>query len=149
MLKFKYLLIFLLGVNIADAKDFFVTNLASYHLNRDVAKRKDLNEVNPGVGFERDIGDNRYSVGVYDNSYNKNSLYGLLSYLPFKSGNFVLGITGGAATGYNKPLMPIVGLLGTYDTPKGGVSLILTPPVSYKGKHSYGVLGIQGRFPLK
>ena len=71
----------------------------SYHVQRD----KDLNNVNPGIGFELPLSDT-YSVtaGVFHNSDRATSHYVGLYAMPYRVGPFKVGAVIGGFNGYPK-----------------------------------------------
>jgi len=122
-----------------DVEKFLTANLTSYHFDRS----KKRNEKNYGIGYEEKDGDFSKMAGIYKNSFNKNSLYGLMGYTPVHIGNVDAGVLGGAVSGYHKYPIPALGLLMQYDNGKYGANLTAMPPASIKGKKMNGFLGLQ------
>ena len=127
--------------------DYINQNLAAYHWERDAVKKYNLNENNPGIGFERDYGLSRLMVGGYKNSDRKNSLYALLGYTPVEINNLKAGVFGGGVTGYDRPVIPAAGLLFSYQGKDLGANVMLTPNVPRQNIH--GFAGLQLRYPIK
>lgn len=75
-------------------------SLASVHLTHNY--NDDYNEINPGITIECD----QYSVGVFKNSYNKDSVHaGLI----FKHGtDIIIGTNVGVVSGYQSNVVPFV-----------------------------------------
>lgn len=112
-------------------------NVTSYHFDRQVTERKQLNERNFGLGLEND----KYLLGFYNNSYHKTTMYALAKYTPIHYSITKTGIIGGFASGYRSPI--VVGFLLDVSNEDAGVNLVIAPPVTYKGKHAYGFAGLQ------
>ena len=125
-------------------------NLAAYHWDRNAVKEKNFNEVNPGLGIEYDNGKWRGMLGNYLNSMRGNSNYGLLGYTPIIKntdyGTFKAGMIGGGVTGYDLPIAPVAGLLGSYQNGKFGLNLMAVPDAEIGGKKAYGFAGLQARY---
>lgn len=125
-------------------------NLASYHWDREETKKRDFNEVNPGLGIEYDNGEWRGMLGQYLNSHRKNSNYALAGYTPYIKntdyGTFKAGLIGGAVTGYNESAVPMAGLLGSYQNGKFGLNLMAVPDAFLGDKKVFGFAGLQGRY---
>lgn len=89
-----------------------------------------FNENNDGLGYRSDDG---YMVGAYRNSLNKPSVYLAKEFTtdPYKLGplGLQLGAVLGGATGYGRPVTPVVmpEVLGTMDG--STLALGLVPPV--------------------
>ena len=122
-----------------DVKKLLTANLTSYHFDRS----KKRNENNYGIGYEEKSGDLSKMAGIYNNSFNRNSLYGLAGYTPVHMGNFDAGVLGGAVTGYHKYPIPALGLLLQYEKDGYGANLTAMPPASIGGKKMNGFLGLQ------
>lgn len=125
-------------------------NTNSYHWNRTIKDKKDLNENNSGIGIEKVKDSLHKMAGIYKNSYGKNTLYGMLGYTPWGNDNLQFGPFIGAATGYSKaPIVPVAGgmLSGKYGD--YGFNLILTPSVTQNGKHTVGFGSLQLKYLLK
>jgi hypothetical protein len=94
----------------ASADEFVSFGGFSYHFERDL----DLNEVNPGIGYQADYHgypdlDLSWSVGVYKNSLRRASFYGMVDYaLWHPAEGWRVGIAGGLSTGYHQsPIVPL------------------------------------------
>lgn len=124
-------------------------SVASYHHDREAVKRRNLNEINNGLGLERDSGNFRQMVGGYKNSRHKTSIYALVGYTPLKFDNFKLGVVGGGLTGYAYTVVPAGGLLGTYQFNNFGINITVVPDAKI-GKHNLkGFTALQLRYRLK
>lgn len=90
-----------------DSKYSIVIHGVSKHSGNKV-----YNEVNTGAAFRYQQSESlSYQAGVYDNSYNKTTVYGIVQYTPLTLGDKVkLGGFAGLATGYDMP--GIGGLMG-------------------------------------
>lgn len=128
------------------ADDYLTANLASYHFNREHAKH--LNERNYGIGYEKKLDDLRYMLGLYNNSYGNNSLYGLVGYTPLHYGNLSAGLAGGLVSGYMKYPIPAAGGMLTYENGKHGANLTMIPPATVNGKKTEGFAGLQYKYKL-
>lgn len=117
----------------ASAAEFLTVPLASYH-----TQRKGYNQINLGLGYERQI-DERWSVGggFYRNSYRRDSLYVGGAYMRWKVGEVRLGSSFGLVTGYGG-ILPLAAPTAVWDGKKIGVAVMVTPPVS--GKALVGVV---------
>jgi len=125
-----------------DYRFYITANIAAYHLDRDATEKLNLNETNPGIGFEVKKGNLGLAVGNYQNSIRNNSNYALVTYTPINVGIFGFGVVGGAVTGYNAaPVVPAAGLLVTVNTNTVGANIIITPDVPELGV--YGFVGLQ------
>ena len=89
----------------------------SLHFDRDL----DLNEFNPGIGYERDWNDQvSWGLGYYKNSLSKPSYYGLVNYYPWTlSEQWRVGLAAGVLTGYNY----------------SDVAPLLAPTLEWRGKY--------------
>jgi len=128
--------------------DYLILNAGSHHFNREVVARQHLREINPGLGYDHEEDVRRYSLGFYRNSYGDDSFYAFTSYLPVHRLSGDLGLFGGIVTGYEYGIIPALGLTGNWQLGTFGFGLLVTPAVSYHGKHTYGVVGLQLRFRL-
>ena len=91
----------------AQCADFMTFGGVSYHFDRDL----DLNEVNPGIGFERDVEKNwSWSAGVFKNSLRRAAFYGLANYAAWKpTDSWRVGVSVGASSGYHHAaIIPVV-----------------------------------------
>jgi len=83
-----------------------VVHVASYHLDRD--KKKDLNEVNPGLGLHFRVPGHSFfaAAGAFYNSLNRVSAYaGIGKDFPI-AGPVKFRLTGALVTGYRLPVVP-------------------------------------------
>lgn len=117
--------------------DDLVVHGASYHFDRDKVARANMNEANYGLGYRRD----NIEIGTYLNSYHKQSAYAMELFPLVKS----CGLLVGAATGYPLPLLPI---MGAYCDVLDYVAIKVSPPVSYKGRSTKGLIAISLKIPL-
>lgn len=127
--------------------DYLDQNISAYHFDRNAVQEPNLNESNPGLGYEHGVGSLKYMVGGYKNSDRKNSLYAMLGYQPIQVGDFKAGVFGGGATGYDLPVQPVAGGLLSYDGKYFGANLTLVPNVP--SQHVYGFAGLQLKYPFK
>ncbi len=103
--------------------------------------KETLREHNPGVGLRVEL-DRKIALeaGYYKNSAWKDTFYTLSKWTPLDYGVARFGLAGGIATGYCKPIFPIVGLTTSVDITKNlGFDLIAAPPY----KQTDGVVGLQ------
>lgn len=133
-----------------DNNDIYINySVAAYHHDREAVKSRNLNEINNGLGLERDSGNFRQMIGGYKNSNSKTSVYALVGYTPLKFDNFKFGVVGGGLTGYGYPITPAGGLFGTYQFNNFGVNITIVPD-AHIGKHKiYGFTGLQLRYILR
>jgi hypothetical protein len=99
----------------ASAAEFVTLGGFAYHFERDL----DLNEVNPGIGYEADYDkypekDLSWSVGVFKNSLRRAAFYGTIDWaLWHPAEGWRAGATAGLSTGYHHSavvplLMPFI-----------------------------------------
>lgn len=63
-------------------------------------------EHNYGIGIRRSITDDfSYQVGAYQNSYDKQTVYAIIQYIPIGNEKVQVGVFGGVATGYDLPVV--------------------------------------------
>ena len=94
-------------------------------------------QFNPGVGIEADWTDWQIAVGTYRNSYDRETNYAMVGFLPAHVGAVSLGVVGGPATGY---AFPVIGAFEVaYRAKSWGVNILAVPPVM-KGA---AVIGLQ------
>ena len=119
----------LLGWSVATpAAEFISVGGFSRHFERDL----DLNEFNPGLGYEKDIDkDLSWSTGVFKNSLKRASFYALANYALWQPAEgWRLGITGGLASGYHKsPIVPLVAPFVEWRVSKLGIQAYVIPSV--------------------
>lgn len=97
----------LLTSGVAGAAEMLSFGGFSHHYNRNL----DLNEVNPGIGYEKDVNDDwSWSAGVFKNSLRRAAFYGLANYAVWKPAeSWRVGISAGASTGYHHAaVIPVV-----------------------------------------
>ena len=96
-----------------------------------------FNQSNPGIGIEADWTDWQIAVGTYRNSYDRQTNYAMVGFLPVHVGSASLGVVGGHATGY---AFPVIGAFEVaYRSNSWGVNILAVPPVM-KGA---AVIGLQ------
>lgn len=100
--------------------------------NADETGKETMREVNPGIGFR--VNFNRtWSVeqAIYANSVWKTSYAILGAWMPIDYGSVRFGLGAGGATGYcTKPVMPIGGLIASFDFGRTwGVDVMGFPPI--------------------
>lgn len=132
-----------------QAKIYLNQNVGAYHFDREAVKELGLNENNPGLGIERDSGDFRQMVGAYRNSERNNSVYGLVGYTPFQAGDFKAGVMAGGVTGYELPVTPVAGLIGSWQGKNLGVNVTVVPDAKVGDHKAYGFTGVQLRHNFK
>lgn len=99
-------LLSLVSTGYVQAADMLSFGGFSYHFERDLGH----NEVNYGLGFERDVDQSwSWSAGVYKNSLRRASVYALANYYPWAlSESWRAGVMGGLMTGYHQsPVIPV------------------------------------------
>lgn len=121
-------------------------NLSAHHWSRADAIKYDFNEINPGLGIEYEKDNRRLMLGTYKNSIRRDSNYILIGYMPMHLENLSMGIAGGAVTGYFQSVMPVGGLLATYQHNRIGVNVLMVPNVL--SIEVYGFAGIQLRYRI-
>ena len=128
-------------------------SLASYHTR--AWARRELNQINPGVGVEYQWSPNWSALaGIYRNSYRKPTLYALSAWTPL---HFSLpagisasaGLAVGLASGYTRtevPTEPLAGGVVLRIRGRSGVGLnFLAVPNTVSGS---GFIGVQFVLPL-
>ncbi|MCB1956741.1 MAG: hypothetical protein KDG55_13755 [Rhodocyclaceae bacterium] len=128
----------------ATAADWLVLSGLSHHFQ----ERRDWREVNPGLGFERDVAEGPYgpwtiSAGFLKNSYDKRSVYLGGRWTPLALGPARLGFFGLLATGYPSPVL----VLPTLVIEGHGVGANLLAVPNLPGYSGY--IGVQFRFALR
>lgn len=115
--------------------------MMSYHFDRS----KDFNEQNVGLGY---MSENGLLGGVYNNSYNKPSVYAGKNFSYPLNGLLSAGVTVGGVTGYPAaPVLPmIVPELSANLGDDTKLALMLEPPLGNKTK---GALALQIRRAIK
>lgn len=130
----------------AHAADYLTATVTSYHFDRAAVEKRNLSEFNPGIGFEREDSKVRKMVGVYYNSHQRISAYGLLGYMPIVYGGWSAGMTCGLLTGYKYTITPALGGLVTYQHNDVGINVMIAPPVPEF--NVIGFVGFQLRFKI-
>ncbi|MFT3736304.1 MAG: hypothetical protein QM776_15000 [Rhodocyclaceae bacterium] len=100
----------------------------SYHFERDLGH----NEVNPGIGYERDYDENlSWSVGVFKNSLRRAAFFGTANYALWKPADGVrIGVTAGLSTGYHHAaVVPLVMPFAEWRIQRFGVQAYVVPTV--------------------
>ncbi|HEY9772423.1 MAG TPA: hypothetical protein V6C81_01295 [Planktothrix sp.] len=106
--------------------------------------RQSWNQKNVGVGLEYEF--NRNSAvagGVYDNSINKTTAYGLYMYTPLHAGPMKFGVEGGIASGYNKTIVPLAAPIAEIEHKHLGANVLFIPPLK---NETPPVIGLQLKF---
>lgn len=98
------------------AQDWIVTNGLAYHFE----KGKNYNWATAGIGFEKQLREGVRAVGGF-----------------YLRG----GVLGGGATGYERPVTPVGGLVLSYELRTYGFNAVFIPPVASTG----GVLWLQAK----
>lgn len=129
----------------AHADTFLTVSDYSYHLNRERAEKKDLNERNLGVGIEQTVSETVSAVGgYYKNSFYRPSFYAGAQWLPLSLGPVRIGAQGGAVTGYsNSAARPYAAAVAEVMIGKFGANFIAIPPAAKVGS---GVLTVQLKY---
>lgn len=135
-----FLLGLLVGIGMSGrAADYVVVSGLALHL--DGATHCNT-YVTPGIGYEHTLSKNwQLSVGAYDNSNCRLSAYVAGAWLPLKFSDWRLGTISGLVSGYNNSVLPVGGLVFSYE-PKNkiGFNFIFIPPA---GETSAGVGWLQ------
>jgi hypothetical protein len=119
----------------------------SYHYDGH-GRRWGFNESNPGTGLTWAdseapvIGKVDWSVGWYQNSLGRDSVYVGLHKLPAEIGSAKVGVTAILASGYDWPILPIVAPTACWSH----VCILATPPI---GKQLVGMVSAQFRYRIK
>lgn len=101
------------------------------------------NGINWGMGLEKPISPNvSASVGWYNNSLDRISLYGTLRYSFYKNSDWDLGVRGGVITGYKISPAPVFVPEVCYKY----VCSIFIPSIKFNNSN---VIGINLRIPIK
>lgn len=132
-------------------------NLASIHGEQ--WARRDLNQINPGLGITYrpggSAGDWALSMGAYNNSYRHLTAYVLAEWTPLHIGNpqgwYVdAGLSGGVASGYRRSEIPTSPAMGTalfrIESPSGMAASLFAVPNF--GARASGFVGLQIGIPL-
>ena len=139
-----FLLGLLAGVGLSGrTQDYVVISGLALHLD---GARHCNTYVTPGIGYEHALSKTwKLSVGAYDNSNCKLSSYVAGAWLPLKYGSFKLGTISGLVSGYNNSILPVAGLVLSYE-PKNriGLNFLFIPPA---GDTSDGIFWAQFKFP--
>lgn len=131
----------------ARAADYIVVNTAASHWNRKAVVENNLNEVNPGLGFEHDVSTTtKISTGFYRNSIRRSSIYVAVIYQPYSIGVVSAGMFGGAVTGYRDAVLPIIGGIITWQLGRAGMNIVMVPSVPRKNIYGYAALQIKWEF---
>lgn len=106
------------------AQDYVTLPLASYHLDRRVKH----NEINTGIGYEHREGEWIGGMGIYKNSFYRDTVYVFGAYTPWYVAGWNVGVLGGLATGYEEGRLTILpaGLV-TREWGRFGVNVLLNP----------------------
>ena len=94
----------------------------SYHYSRS----QNLNEFNIGAGYNYEFNSKTYAtIGAFNNSYDKVSVYAGAKWLPLKKRYFKAGFVAGVVTGYED------------DTDANEVQPMIIPEVQFKYRNYY------------
>ena len=89
-----------------DAEDYLSISGLSYHTQRHQDNGRDWNEVNSGLGLERDLTDSwTLTGGLYRNSLAKTTAFIGGRWEPIRLGSAKLGAMAAAASGYPSPVV--------------------------------------------
>ncbi|HYP67296.1 MAG TPA: hypothetical protein VEP67_03475 [Thiobacillaceae bacterium] len=89
-----------------QASDYVTVGGFSYHSERHRSNGKDWNEVNPGLGFERDLSESwTFTSGIYRNSFARTTAFAGASWEPIRLGPAKFGLMAAAASGYPSPVV--------------------------------------------
>lgn len=122
-------------------------NIASYHFNREAARRYHLNESNPGIGVGFRDGALRKMLGTYRNCNGVQSNYAMVAWTPVRVGVVEVGAFGGVVTGYEKGLQPAAGLFGAVQVTER-ISLNITAVPTVEKVKAVGFAAVQIAFKL-
>lgn len=131
MARLGYLLAFLLGMAAAIAiqghtQSWVIGSGLAFHLDGG----KHCNDhVTPGFGVET----KGYAVGLYSNSNCKTSAYAAKFWTPIQYGAVKLGTLAGLVSGYSYPILPVAGLVASWEGAVYKLNLILIPPAGSSG----------------
>ena len=96
-----FLLLFFLSVYSICTADELELHLTSYHFNED--SDDNFNEFNIGAGYNYEMSSKIFaSVGVFNNSYEKLSIYVAAKWLPLEYKFIKAGLVTGFVTGYDE-----------------------------------------------
>lgn len=139
MYKLLIALLFCVFSLSANAGDLIIMGL-SKHFNTDTEHR----EKNWGLGYHGNVlGFNGISVGIYENSEFKTSLFVLKDFYHKQlTERLSFNVPIGAVTGYSLPVMPVALPVLTYDVSKKvHLDSLVIPPIA----HRMGVAAVQAR----
>jgi hypothetical protein len=102
----------------------------AYHSDR----TKGYNENTLGLGFELRPEDANFRVvaGFYNNSYNRNSVYAGVTWLPIQVGDLKIGAMAGIISGYPRydyHFGPVGAAVVAYESGRYGANVMIVPPV--------------------
>lgn len=124
-----------------EPRDWITVSGVSWHFQQD---RRDWRQVNPGAGLEREYRGTPWvaTAGYFRNSYDRDTFYAGVRWMPWEAGPFRFGAFGLLATGYPSPVLvlPAVSLQGK----QVGANLVAVP--NLPGYSGY--VGLQLRFAL-
>lgn len=133
--------------------DAIVATIASWHATNH-GGNSGYNEVNPGLGYEHPLNERHtFSLGFYDNSYDRNTDYILDLWQPLQGrsdfGTFKFGLAFGIATGYeNDSFSPVAVPMLSYENSTWGLNLItVTFPTPVLLKRSVFALQLKIKLP--
>lgn len=138
--------------NIFKATSYLDVNVTSYHFNQ----LRNFNSANIGLGFENIVSnDYRYLIGIYRNSFYKESVYALMGYTPFKYSlgdvQNDIGVVGGVVSGYKQQtgmdLTPMAAFFMSSEYKNFGVNITVIPTM--RALHTTGFAGFQLKYKLR
>lgn len=143
----------LLSAIYADAEEtqrstWITASAVSYHLDRSIKARDNMNERNAGLGIEHSISDKydlRAVSGAYNNSFRRDTVYIGALYLPVSYGPFKAGLQAGLATGYQHAVIPYAAGVLSVEYKRVGLNLIYLPKADPK---TTAVIGLQVKFRI-
>ncbi|MDB5799272.1 MAG: hypothetical protein JWL63_211 [Rhodocyclales bacterium] len=112
----------------ASGAEFVSFGGFSRHFERDL----DLNEFNPGIGYEKDYSDNlSWSAGVFKNSLRRAAFYGTVNYAVWQPAEGLrIGATAGLSTGYHHAaIVPMAMPFVEWRVSRFGVQAYVIPTV--------------------
>lgn len=124
------------------ADDWLVLSGFSYHFKQD---QRDWREDNPGIGMERESTKYNglfWAGGYFRNSYDRDTVYAGVRWMPYRVGPVAFGAYALAATGYWSPVLaaPAISIEGK----NVALNIVVVPNLP---DHS-GFIGTQLRFRL-
>jgi hypothetical protein len=117
-----------------------VVHVASYHADRS----KGFNEVNPGLGLKIKRPSSRWflSLGGYENSFYRPSVYAGIGTDMVLSDHVALRFTAAGATGYLLPVMPVIVPELVLRAGSYGVAIGYLPKLEFNGHGMESVVSL-------